>query len=71
MSKDGSITSLEISCDFNGTSRVRTWLTIHSDEDVGDLIEWLIEAKKLMTRWQEIRGVNAKITKLSDAIPKR
>lgn len=48
------ITTLEISCDAKGKTRVNVWAKCHSPQDVDDIIAWLRLSKNVIEKWEKI-----------------
>jgi hypothetical protein len=51
-----SVSSLEVSCESNGQTKLRVNVTCFCIEDVDDLAAWLELAKTLIVKWEEIRN---------------
>jgi hypothetical protein len=55
MTRRLDVTSLDMECHDDGTTKVTVWVKCWSSDDIDDVIAWLKLAKSMMKSWETIR----------------
>lgn len=61
------ISQLDVRCDRSQKQHLEIWCECNSPEDVDDLMAWLLLAKAMMKKWDNIRSRRAETSQSPQA----